>query len=124
MGFALRYINLLNPAFWTLTRYNRPTAFGGQTVLMAYKTIFLIFANRYLHPPIVKHNQDSLKARQPLQAGGRFLERAFVRNARGAIAALISKVKHHYKARTRARLLRRGRCVTSPANPLDDTLTR
>jgi len=72
----------------------------------------------------VKHNQDSLKTRQPFQVGGRFLERAFIRNARGARAAIISKVKHYYKARTRARLLRRGRSLTLPANPLVETLTR
>jgi len=42
----------------------------------------------------VKYKQDSLKTRQPLQAGGRFLERAFIRIAHGAIAAIISKAKH------------------------------
>jgi len=50
-GFALRYINLLNPALWTLSRCNRPTASGGQTALFAEKSLLQISQSVFFTPP-------------------------------------------------------------------------
>jgi len=50
-GFALRYIDLLNPAFKALTRRYRPTAFGGQAAPFAEKPLLRILLTVTFTPP-------------------------------------------------------------------------